>query len=394
MTSKSPRGIARFDSATAMAQALALALRGQEVDSLSQSPLLDRAMPYVNLLPTRAREWVYSIGGMTEGIAKREAGRIDVEGIAEWIGGLFPERCYPAAFIGSSNGALMHLAAALGAPWLPQTFLCPVRQWRMDPDDPKRGFAAGRPVVKALLETHPELSIHHMHDPNQDRLMLQTMSYFRLKLRRLPRSYRDFLVRCLPRGGTLYIGRCTLRWPVTRTSERSIFQFGAVGGATHDEYFHGGERTRAYFARYRSKRVRWDPPEPDDDAPEAEWGFEPALLHDLHALAREMGWRVTEVSFEDPEAMSFLAADVYQTWYRELGIEARRLVIDSFILMDPLATLRLRAIPFWSVFSVEPSVRSVERFLAEQPPYDEIDQMLFSHGTEGIGLAQLSDWRA
>jgi hypothetical protein len=99
------------------------------------------------------------------------------------------------------------------------------------------------------------------------------------------------------------------------------------------------------------------------------------------------------LSFEDPEATSFLAADIYRAWYRDLGIEARRLVIDSFILMDPLATLRLRAIPFWSVFSVEPSVRNVERFLSQQPPFDEIDQMLFSHGTEGIGLAQLEDWR-
>jgi hypothetical protein len=350
-------------------------------------------MPLINLLPRRPREWVYSVGGMTEGIAKRAARDIDIEGISRWIAGLFPERQYQAAFIGSSNGALMHLAAALGVPWLAQTFLCPVRQWVMDPDDPKRGFAAGRAVVDALLQSHPELSIHHMHDPNQDRLMLHMMSYFRLKLRRLPQAYRDFLMRCLPRGGTLYIDRCTLRWPVTRTSERSIFQFGAVGGATHDEYFRGGVRARDYFARYRSKRVRWDPPEPDDDAPEAEWGFEPALLGELYALARERGWRVTEFSFEDPEAMSFLTADIYRSWYRELGIEARRLVIDSFILMDPLATLRLRAIPFWSVFSVEPSVRNVERFLAEQPPYDEIDQMLFSHGTEGIGLAHLSDWR-
>jgi len=391
--SASPRGIARFDSATAQAHALALALHDREVASLSGSPLLDHAMPLVNLLPRRAREWVYSIGGKTEGIAARDARRLDVEGIARWLAGLFPERRYPAAFIGSSNGALMHVAAALGAPWLAQTFLCPVRQWAQDPDDPKRGFAAGRAVVDALGEAHPELSIHHMHDPNQDRLMLHMMSYFRLKLRRLPEAYHDFLTRALPRGATLYIDRCTLHWPVTRTSQRSVFQFGAVGGATHDEYFRGGARVREYFKRYRSTRQRWDPPAPDDTAPEAEWGFEPALAAELHALARERGWRVVELTFEDPEAMSFLAAEIYRDWYRAHGIEPRRLVIDSFILMDPRATMRLRAIPFWSVFSVEPSLRSVERFLAQQPPFDEIDQMLFSHGTEGIGLAPLDGWR-
>jgi hypothetical protein len=392
-SSASPHGIARFDSATAQAQALALALHGREVRSLSASPLLDRAMPLVNRLPRRAREWVYAIGGMTEGIARRQVRSLDVEAIARWIVGLFPDRRYPAAFIGSSNGALMHVAAAMGVPWLAQTFLCPVRHGVMDPDDPRRGFAAGRGLVEALLETHPELSIHHMHDPNQDRLMLHMMSYLRLKLRRLPQAYRDFLTRSLPRGATLYIDRCALRWPVTRTSARSVFQFGAVGGATHDEYFKGGARVRQYFKRYRSTRSRWDPPEPDDTAPEAEWGFEPAIIADLHALARERGWRVVEFTFVDPEAMSFLAADIYRDWYHSLGIEPRRLVIDSFILMDPRATLRLHAIPFWSVFSVEPSVRNAERFLEQQPVFEEIDQMLFSHGTEGIGLAQLDDWR-
>ena len=391
--SAAPRGLARFDSATAQAHALALALHNREVESLSGSPLLDHAMPFVNLLPRRAREWVYSIGGMTEGIAAGGARQLDVEAIARWLAGLFPGRRYPAAFIGSSNGALMHVAAAMGVPWLAQTFLCPVRQWAQDPDDPRRGLAAGRAVVDALLEAHPELAIHHMHDPNQDRLMLSMMSYFRLKLRRLPEAYRDFLVRWLPRGATLYIDRCTLSWPVTRTSRRSVFQFGAVGGATHDEYFRGGERVRHYFKRYRSRRLRWDPPEPDDTAPEAEWGFEPALAEDLHALAREHGWRVVDFAFEDPEAMSFLAAEIYRDWYGALGIEPRRLVIDSFILMDPMATMRLRAIPFWSVFSVEPSLRNVARFLAQQPPFDEIDQMLFSHGTEGVGLAPLDDWR-
>jgi hypothetical protein len=60
----------------------------------------------------------------------------------------------------------------------------------------------------------------------------------------------------------LYVVNCTKRWPVTRTGARSVFQFGAVGGATVDEYFHGGDRVRAYFTRYGQDRDHWDPPEP------------------------------------------------------------------------------------------------------------------------------------
>jgi hypothetical protein len=393
MTETSPPGIARFDSAAAMVQALAFFLNGREFDSPSQSPVLDRMMPLVNWLPKTPREWVYTVGGLTEAVSKRQAGGIDVEGISRWITGLFPTRPFPAAFIGSSNGALVHMAAALGAPWLPQTFMCPVRHLGIDPDDPRQGFEAGKPIVEALLESQPNLSIHHMQDPNQDRLMLKTMSYYRLKHRRLPDAYRTFLKDTLPAGATLYVDACTRKWPVTRTSPRSVFQFGAVGGATVEEYFQGGERVRAYFQRYGVNRTRWEPPEPNDEAPEAEWGFEPSLLDDIRALADEAGWRVVRISFEEPETFSFLTAAIYRDWYRDQGIDPRRLVVDSFILMDPHRTIVLHALPFWLVFNVSPSAQTLHLFLDQEPPFEEIDLMLFSHGTEGIGLASIDQWR-
>ena len=56
MNARSPPGIARFDSAAAMVQAVAAFLHGRDVASLSGSPLLDRTMPLVNYLPRRARE--------------------------------------------------------------------------------------------------------------------------------------------------------------------------------------------------------------------------------------------------------------------------------------------------------------------------------------------------
>ena len=69
MSVRSPLGIARFDSAAVMVQAVGSFLHGCDVASLSGSAVLDRAMPMVNYLPRRAREWVYSIGGMTEAVS-------------------------------------------------------------------------------------------------------------------------------------------------------------------------------------------------------------------------------------------------------------------------------------------------------------------------------------
>lgn len=390
---KPPRGIARFDSAAGMVQALAACLHGERFSSPSQSPLLDSLMPPINLLPKRAREWVYTVGGMSEGITARQARRLDVEGIGEWIAGLYPQRTYDAAFIGSSNGALMHVAAALGVPWLPQTFLCPVRAPFSDPDDAQSGFDDGLAAVDALLRADPRIAIHHMQDPNQDRLMLSAMSYFRLKLRALPLAYREFLLRSLAPDATLHIVRCTRDWPVTRTGDRSFYQFGALGGATEREYFEGGPRVARYLARYGVKRTRWDAPAPTLRAPEAEWGYDVALTESIVALAKQKNWRVVEWRFEEPEAFSFATAELYRAWYREMGIESKRLVVDSFLLMDPYTTLRLRAIPFWLVFCTDPSAETLRRFL-ERESFDEIDMMLFSHGTEGVGVTSIDEWGA
>src|SRR3954465_9387076 len=110
MAVQSPPGIARFDSAAAIVQAIGSFLHGRDVASLSGSPLLDRAMPMVNHLPVRLSEWVYSIGGRTEAVNRARVRKLDFDRIADWITGLLPARSYPGIFIGSSNGALVHLA--------------------------------------------------------------------------------------------------------------------------------------------------------------------------------------------------------------------------------------------------------------------------------------------
>lgn len=99
-----------------------------------------------------------------------------------------PRRC--------PNGAVVHLAAALGVPWLPQTLLLAVRHDGLDPDDPAADMRAMGPVGSALVGCNPDLALHHMHDPSQDRLMIARMTYFRVKLLRLPGPYREFLSTC------------------------------------------------------------------------------------------------------------------------------------------------------------------------------------------------------
>jgi hypothetical protein len=124
---KAPRYIADFDSTSAMARALGRYLQGNDFPGLG---VLPTALPLASLLDVigeseRARRLIYSWGGWAEAISPDELASVQAEEFSRWVVSLYPERNYPAIMIGSGNGAAVHLCAALGIPWLPQTFLNP-----------------------------------------------------------------------------------------------------------------------------------------------------------------------------------------------------------------------------------------------------------------------------
>jgi hypothetical protein len=103
---------------------------------------------------------------------------------------------------------------------------------------------------------------------------------------------------------------------------------------------------------------------------------------------------VRQLIFTDPEDMSPPVADFHRSWYLARGVPARRLLVDSFILMEPWWTLRTGSVPFWMVFNTEPSALALERYLDATEPWDEIGLMLFSHGVDSVGLVPIARWRA
>lgn len=393
MRQPSPRFIANFDSASAMLRALAASLHGRDFPALGTPLALRPIMVAANELPRGARETLYTWAGWTEACAPSRLDRVRAESIARWMTSLYPRRRYPAVMIGASNGALIHLCAALGIPWLPQTWLIPVRHPGLDRDEPRASLRWGTEPGRRLLEANPELALHHMHDAIQDRLMIQWMAYFRVKRLQLGWAYEKFLRDSLGFGGTIFVAECRYRWPVTRLSRRHVFQHGAAGGLSPDEYVAGSKRVEAFLQRQRSPWRRWVSPVPNDDAPEAEWGFAPQIWNSITAFAKRHRCRVRLIIFDDPDDASPFVADLYRWWYASHGLRADRLVIDSFILMDPCRTIRVGAVPFWTKFSVEPSARAAERYLEKSDPFDTIAAMMFSHGVDSIGLATVARWR-
>ncbi|MBV8100022.1 MAG: hypothetical protein JOZ31_12770 [Verrucomicrobia bacterium] len=394
--------LAAFDSATAMVAALARSLRGKGFPLVGTFPawtesLLSPLASIVNHIPSSLRESLFVAAGQTESMRANQLHLAAVEEMCRWVTEQYPNRQYPAVAIGSTNGAAIHLFAALGIPWLPQTFLLPVARTGIAPDDAEQELAWGNLIAAEFLNRNTDVSLHHMQDPIQDRLMVRAISYFRIKKLTLGASYEKFLKSSLAPDGRILLIECGKIWPVVRLSERHYFQFGATGGASSEEYYRGGDRIRTFLAKQHTSPSAWSPPKPDSTAPEAEWGFHPELRRDIQRFSAQNGRALKRITFQEPEDLSPVTANFYRDWHRKEKPTTTRLLVESFILLDPQWVLQARAIPYWTVFSVKPSLERALEYVATADSgsvFDEILIMLFPHGVESVGLASVKDWEA
>jgi hypothetical protein len=367
--------IAAFDSASAFSASLARALRHQDFPYLGQSRSKVPLVRASRFLPTPIRRRVYAHASGREGVRPRDLARIDLELVADWLTARYGRRRVPAVLLGSSNGALTHLAAAAGVPWLPQTLLIPVRRPGADPDDYRGAAEFGIQHAHRLLDPNPGVQLHHMHDATQDALSASQMAYFRVKWQRLPSAYRSFLERSLLPGAPVVVVRDASTWPVTRYGDRHVFQAGARGGMPPEEYLD-----------------LVGVPTPDDVAREAEWGFDDALMDPVCAWAEHAGHPVVEVRYDHPQHAAAPVAETMRAWLRDHDNPAQRLLVSSFIVHDPWRTLTTGSVPFWTFFPVQSAAADLEAYLGTAA-YDEIDIMLFSHGVRSRGLADAQTWQ-
>lgn len=394
-TIKKPGHLAAFDSAPVMAMALAACLAGRDLPALGQPAWQRFLVARSNLVPRPLRTTIFSRAGAMEAASMRKVEAIDGDAVAAWFASLPPRRTYQTIVFGSSGGAMVHLAALAGAPWLPQTFLVPIARERAgDPDDGPDALRLGRGLGQKVLARNPGLDLHQLHDPNQDRLMTRHMLYFRLKYRALPDAYRRFVMEHLEEGGTILVNDCRKRWPVTRIGEHHVFQHGEIGGATIDEFLHGGPRVAALMRRLKRKRSSWSSPVADDTAADAEWGFIPGPLSELAELAARRRGRLVRIAYDEPEGLSAPVADLYRRRLQAQGHEQPALLAESFVLLDPFRALRHGLVPYWMAFNMEPSRAGLRDYLASRPAVNQVLLTLFAHGVPSVGLPSIDAWQA
>ncbi|MPY81087.1 MAG: hypothetical protein GEV04_22185 [Actinophytocola sp.] len=388
--------VASFDSASAMLRATARGIRGESFDHLGRGPV--RALP-VKLsaaLPGLARRRGFAVAGGTEGVPPRRLGAVDMEDVAAWVVRHYDRDQYPGVLIGPPNGAAVHLCAATGMPFLAQTFLVPVQWSDNDPDHPADAMEFGGRVAGPLLDRNPDVMLHHMHDGNQDRLMVSRMTYFRLKWTALPHAYQRFLAERLAPDAPVVLLADESAWPTTRVGDRHVFQTGARGGLSPEEYVHGSARLAEFLHAQGSRHRRFQAPSPDGVSPEAEWGYDARIGADVRSVATETSHPVVTVRIQSPESLSEPTARLIRQRARDAGGDGDRLVVESFIMLDAARAERSGSVPYWSFFPVQDSLRGctsfVERAAAAGDPYRDVDVLLFPHGVASVGATPPRSW--
>lgn len=376
MSDVSPRRlVAGFDSASVMHAATVASMRGSSFPHLGRGAVAGAAVRLAGRLPWPVLRQVYTRFGASEAISPDRLGDVDMSAVARWFGDGYPERRYPAVLIGSSNGALAHLATAMQVPWLPETVLLPVARVG-DPNRPVDALRFGEQTATPLLERNPDVVLHHMHDQVQDELMVARMTYFRLKWKTLPDAYAHFLSESLAPGAPVVLVDDRSRWPVVRVNERHVFQTGAQGGRTEQEYL-----------------SRPHTPQPDDRAAEAEWGADPRLADSVAQWCRVHGHPLVRIAYQGPQAPAGAVANMLRDWYASRGDPADRLLVSSFVLMDPWTTVNTALVPYWSFFSVQSSLDAFDGYLAGSASFRTAGLMLFQHGVRSAGIAEPRQWQ-
>ncbi len=337
-----------FDSGTRVVREAAESLSGVGRSILESYPRGSEIfLGIVSLLPERARIKVIEWGmRLSLGHTPDRAADVSVDALAEWCVAQYSgtER-YPAIILGSPNGAVAHLAALLGAPFLTTSFGLAFRHPTIEPDDldayRRTSVAVAADIIAANPTADFEVVCHY--DPIHDRSMVQYVDFARIKLHDLPSCYRAFVHERLAPGGTLVLADCAYSWPQIRLDERVFLQIGGLGAIDPTEYLE-----------------MWEIEDRIDVREESEWGCPAPFAGAVVAYAAEGDLALVEIHRDHPIGFSLLAYEAYLICD---GARSDLLLIDSFNHLNPRTNLEAGIPGFWLPFNTADGLERVESVL-------------------------------
>jgi hypothetical protein len=388
----SPHAIASGDLAfgrdsveRALLDAAVRTVGGRNCADLDRMPLLGRHAA----VPGPIRSGALVGEAWADAVAVDAGETVDADAVATWIAERYPAASYPAVVLGSPHGSAIHLAAALGAAWLPTAFPVNVR-W---PDgaawDWDGALDYGMAVCDKILEADPSVTVRQVHDPVRSGSLCGATLTLYVRWRRLPEAYRAFLRHRLEPGGGVLLLRDARTWPVLSVHPRHTFQIGSpVSGWEPEEYSADQAAFRVLLRRLGGEA--WVPPHPDLPRRYAELAGDVGLEAELRGATTN----THRVLYPDPHALSASVADLYLDWMRQNGRSGDHLVVETERLVDPWLVLTEGLVPYWCEASSSSAVAGAESWVAGSPPFDFMDVLPQPPGTDCAAFAIPAQWKA
>lgn len=370
-------------------EAVSRALTGRGCDDLDRVPVLGRR----GELPAEPRWTALAGEECAQAVPLELADRVDAEAVASWIVGRYAAGPHPAVVLGSPHGGAAHLAAALGAPWLPTTFTVQVPWPDGSVGDWTGAMEWGAKIADMILATNGNVTVRQVHDPVRRGTLCGATVTLHVRWRRLPRAYRDFLADGLaPGGGTLLL-RDTRTWPVLELTDRHSFQLGSpASGLRHEDQTTDDPSFLRLLLGLGGDR--WATPYLDTPARYAEVAGEPGLERDLRRLSPVIRRPVHRVLYRGPALLSACVADLYRDWLRGRGRPGDGCVVETGRLIDPWRVLASGLVPYWCESAARCTVDAAEWWLAGSSAFSAVTVLPEPPGTNCDTHAPAGQWRA
>jgi hypothetical protein len=304
--------------------------------------------------------------------AKRE---MDAAVVAEWLIGQFPAGRYNGLVLGSPHGAAVHLAMALGVPWLPAAFEIPTP----DVATAERPTDDGERAARDILGANPDVTVRQVYDPVWRGWSGPAAAYAVVRWQRLPVAYREFVADRLLPDAPIVIVRDVSRWLTVPGEGGFSFQLGSrSSGLTPGDY---------YDRRDRSATAETQ----DSDG---ERSVDRGLVEDLRRFGSVHGHPVRQVLYRHPDVFSGAVADLYRQWLRSGDRTGNRLVVECGRLLDAWHVIRAGLVPYWCEHPLRAVVRSLSWWLAGSEPFTSVDVLPEPPGMPLPTVAHLTEWEA
>jgi len=395
---KAPKYLELADASLVAIRATAAAINGRHCDPFERSKFDQVAGRFLNKLPKSYRKRILYFLAGTMGVAKEYASSVSEEDILRWALNLYGEEgSYDGVVVGAPNGAVSHLGALLRFPFLTQHYLLAFKG-KFAPDDSRAQFEAGVEASREIVASNPHLEAIIHYDPLHDRFLITRVNFIRIKLKRLPQSYKDFIRKRVKPGGTVVSIDCSypcLQYPVKSDSGSIYYQVGGLGDITPGEYLSDSERLKEYRGREGGDPDSpWGIPDIEPvEMPESEWGSVGNLADDLKEFCNTNGYRLIEISYPHPEDYSLLAFEAYKESIRLMGEPVVSTFFDCFTHIDPRFNLITHTPSVWLPFICRDSLRFAGRVAKGLPKEYDIYHSLHPSFCDPVDLTPLGEWR-